>query len=78
MDITTKIVMIFVYILIIVCIFSIIKIVYSYFTMQHKMKSSDYDDELLNALQDALKTIDTDTRNTWMEEAVNRQPASEE
>ena len=36
------------------------------------------DDELLNALQDALKTIDTDTRNTWMEEAVNRQPASEE
>lgn len=36
------------------------------------------DDELLNALQDALKTIDTDTRNTWMEEAVNRQPANEE
>lgn len=36
------------------------------------------DDELLNALQDALRTIDTDTRNTWMEEAVNRQPASEE
>lgn len=36
------------------------------------------DDELLNALQNALKTIDTDTRNTWMEEAVNRQPASEE
>ena len=36
------------------------------------------DDELLNALQDALKTIDTDTRNTWLEEAVNRQPASEE
>ena len=24
------------------------------------------DDELLNALQDALKTIDTDIRNTWM------------
>lgn len=36
------------------------------------------DDELLNALQDALKAIDTDTRNTWMEEAVNRQPANEE
>lgn len=36
------------------------------------------DDELLNALQDALKTIDTDTRNTWMEEAVSRQPANEE
>lgn len=36
------------------------------------------DDKLLNALQDALKTIDTDTRNTWMEEAVNRQPANEE
>ena len=36
------------------------------------------DDELLNALQDALKTIDTDTRNTGMEEAVNRQPANEE
>ena len=39
---------------------------------------SKNDDELLNALQDALKTIDTDTRNTWMEEAVNRQPANEE
>ena len=36
------------------------------------------DDELLNALQDALKTIDPDTRNTWMEEAVSRQPANEE
>lgn len=36
------------------------------------------DDELLNSLQEALATIDTDTRNTWMEEAVNRQPASEE
>lgn len=36
------------------------------------------DDALLNSLQDALATIDTDTRNAWMEEAVNRQPASEE
>ena len=60
MDITTKIVMIFVYILIIICIFSIIKIVYSYFTMQHKMKSSDYDDELLNE-SDWIETTDTFT-----------------
>lgn len=35
------------------------------------------DDTLLNALNDALKTIDTDTRNEWMEAAVNRQPAGE-
>ena len=60
MDITTKIVMIFVYILIIICIFSIIKIVYSYFTMQHKMKSSDYDDELLNE-SDWIETMGTFT-----------------
>ena len=60
MDITTKIVMIFVYILIIICIFSIIKIVYSYFTMQHKMKSSDYDDELLNE-SDWIETTGTFT-----------------
>ena len=60
MDITTKIVMIFVYILIIICIFSIIKIVYSYFTMQHKMKSSDYDDELLNE-SDWIETAGTFT-----------------
>lgn len=36
------------------------------------------DDALLKSLQEALSTIDTDTRNTWMEEAVNRQPASED
>ena len=60
MDITTKIVLIFVYILIIICIFSIIKIVYSYFTMQHKMKSSDYDDELLNE-SDWIETTGTFT-----------------
>ena len=60
MDITTKIVMIFVYILIIICIFSIIKIVYSYFTIQHKMKSSDYDDELLNE-SDWIETMGTFT-----------------
>lgn len=60
MDITTKIVMIFVYILIIICIFSIIKIVYSYFTMQHKMKFSDYDDELLNE-SDWIETMGTFT-----------------
>lgn len=60
MDITTKIVMIFVYILIIICIFSIIKIVYSHFTMQHKMKSSDYDDELLNE-SDWIETTGTFT-----------------
>jgi putative lysine transport system substrate-binding protein len=36
------------------------------------------DDELLNSLQNALSTIDTDTRNQWMEDAVNRQPAGEE
>lgn len=35
------------------------------------------DDELLESLQEALATIDTDTRNEWMEEAVNRQPAGE-
>ena len=60
MDITTKIVMIFVYILIIICIFIRIKIVYSYFTMQHKMKSSDYDDELLNE-SDWIETTGTFT-----------------
>lgn len=60
MDITTKIVMIFVYLLIIICIFSIIKIVYSYFTMQHKMKSSDYDDELFNE-SDWIETMGTFT-----------------
>ncbi len=36
------------------------------------------DTELLQSLQDALSNIDTDTRNQWMEEAVNRQPAGEE
>lgn len=35
------------------------------------------DDELLESLQEALATIDTDTRNEWMEEAVNRQPAGD-
>lgn len=35
------------------------------------------DDALLDALNEALATIDTDTRNEWMEAAVNRQPAGE-
>lgn len=35
------------------------------------------DDDLLDALNEALATIDTDTRNEWMEAAVNRQPAGE-
>lgn len=36
------------------------------------------DSELLASLNEALEGIDTDTRNEWMEAAVNRQPASEE
>lgn len=36
------------------------------------------DSDLLDALNEALSGIDTDTRNEWMEAAVNRQPASEE
>lgn len=32
--------------------------------------------ELLNAIQSALDTIDTDTRNQWMTDAVSRQPAN--
>ena len=32
--------------------------------------------ELLNAIQAALDTIDTDTRNQWMTDAVSRQPAN--
>ena len=32
--------------------------------------------ELLNSIQAALDTIDTDTRNQWMTDAVSRQPAN--
>lgn len=32
--------------------------------------------ELLNAIQAALDTIDADTRNQWMTDAVSRQPAN--
>ena len=32
--------------------------------------------ELLNAIQSALDTIDTDTSNQWMTDAVSRQPAN--
>ncbi len=32
--------------------------------------------ELLNAVQSALDTIDADTRNQWMTDAVSRQPAN--
>lgn len=32
--------------------------------------------ELLNTIQAALDTIDTDTRNQWMTDAVSRQPAN--
>lgn len=60
MDTTTKIVTIFVYLLIIVCIYNIIKIVYSYFTMKQKIESSDYDDESLNE-SDWIETMGTFT-----------------
>ena len=33
--------------------------------------------QLLNEVQAALDTIDTDTRNQWMTDAVSRQPANE-
>lgn len=33
--------------------------------------------ELLNSIQAALDTIDADTRNQWMTDAVSRQPANE-
>ena len=32
--------------------------------------------ELLNSIQAALDTINTDTRNQWMTDAVSRQPAN--
>ena len=32
--------------------------------------------ELLNAVQAALDTIDSDTRTQWMTDAVSRQPAN--
>lgn len=34
--------------------------------------------ELLNSIDGVLKTIDSDTRLTWMTDAVNRQPAVEQ
>ena len=48
MDITTKIVTVIVYLLIFIALYSLFKFIYSYFTMKHKIESSDYDDELLN------------------------------
>ena len=60
MDITTKIVTVIVYLLIFLALYSLFKFIYSYFTMQHKMKSSDYDDELLNE-SDWIETMGTFT-----------------
>lgn len=60
MDITTKIVTVIVYLLIFLALYSLFKFIYSYFTMQHKMKSSDYDDELLNE-SDWIETTGTFT-----------------
>lgn len=60
MDITTKIITVIVYLLIFLALYSLFKFIYSYFTMQHKMKSSDYDDELLNE-SDWIETTGTFT-----------------
>ena len=60
MDITTKIITVIVYLLIFLALYSLFKFIYSYFTMQHKMKSSDYDDELLNE-SDWIETMGTFT-----------------
>lgn len=59
MDITTKIVTVIVYLLIFLALYSLFKFIYSYFTMQHRMKSSDYDDELLNESLNESNWIET-------------------
>lgn len=60
MDITTKIVIIIVYLLIFLALYSLFKFIYSYFAMKHKIKSLDYDDELLNE-SDWIETTGTFT-----------------
>ena len=60
MDITTKIVTVIVYLLIFIALYSLFKFIYSYFTMKHKIESSDYDDELLNE-SDWIETMGTFT-----------------
>ena len=60
MDITTKIVTVIVYLLIFLALYSLFKFIYSYFTMKHKIESSDYDDELLNE-SDWIETMGTFT-----------------
>lgn len=60
MDITTKIVTVIVYLLIFLALYSLFKFIYLYFTMKHKIESSDYDDELLNK-SDWIETMGTFT-----------------